>query len=295
MRKSIHTLGSILLVLLIASPSLLAQDPPDADADTGTADSGTVDTGRTRPMRPTAASDRLILNFVEDATIVDNQWWEGQFEYADLDSGYELFLLRGIVAFQPWKNVELGGRFGFGKSDAPAGELDGTGATDLDIWGKYYFLPNRKVELTAGGLITVPTGDEAARLGWDSFAVKGFLSARGTIGPVILSGQAGFQFNGDGSIVIPTGGGSATKQSIDGKTSFQASGGVLFPISDVLTFIGELDYKSKRFEGAENDARLLGGFAWRIASRGSLRASLAFGVTDGAPDAQLLVSYAYQF
>jgi hypothetical protein len=292
MRNPIRTLGLISLVVCLASPGLFAQDPPATDTEV---DGATTDSGGSQPVRPTAASDRLILNFVEDATIVENQWWEGQFEYADLDSGYELFLLRGIVAFQPWKNVELGGRFGFGKSDAPSGELDGNGATDLDLWGKYYFLPNRKVELTTGGLLTIPTGDEAARLGWDSFGVKGFLSGRGTIGPVILSGQVGVQFNGDGSIVIPVGDGTARKQTIDGKTSFHVSGGVLFPISDVITFIGEVDYKTKRFDGAENDARILGGFSWRIASRGSLRTSLAFGVTDGAPDAQLLVSYAYQF
>ena len=78
----------------------------------------------------TSSSDRLFLSFIEDATIVQNQWWEAQLELADFDS-VDQTIVRGIAAFRPWKSVELGGRVGFGQTDTPAGLPDGSGATDL--------------------------------------------------------------------------------------------------------------------------------------------------------------------
>jgi hypothetical protein len=44
-------------------------------------------------------------------------------------------VLRGTVALQPFQNLEMGGRIGFGSTDAPGDLPEGSGATDLDLWG----------------------------------------------------------------------------------------------------------------------------------------------------------------
>ena len=108
----------ILLAIVTCLP-LAAQTGSSEQATTSTA-SGAL-----------SATDRLFLSFAEEATLVDRQWWEGQFEYAD-GSNMDVILLRGVVAFQPWKRWEMGARVGFGNTDTRAGVADGTGATDLD-------------------------------------------------------------------------------------------------------------------------------------------------------------------
>ena len=62
-----------------------------------------------------------------------------------------------------------------------------------------------------------------------------------------------------------------------------------------MTFVGELDYESERFDGAEDDTRALAGINWGIGNRGQLRGAVAFGLSDGSPDSQIIAGYAYSF
>ena len=55
--------------------------------------------------KPTSGSDRLFLAFIEDATLVDGQWWEVQVETADFDA-FDANVIRGVAAFQPWIDFE---------------------------------------------------------------------------------------------------------------------------------------------------------------------------------------------
>ena len=45
----------------------------------------------------------------------------------------------------------------------------------------------------------------------------------------------------------------------------------------------------------EDDARLLGGVNWRPLARGTIRAAVSVGLTDGAPDAAIVAGYAVAF
>ena len=91
-------------------------------------------------------------SFIEDATIVDNQWWEGWLEYSEGEH-VDMFILHGVAAFQPWEDFELGATVGFGSSSAAGAIPDGSGATDLDIWGKYHFgEEGGNTEFAAGGV-----------------------------------------------------------------------------------------------------------------------------------------------
>lgn len=277
MRKPCLTIA--VLALVVGSSLSLAQT-------TGRRDSST---------RPTSGSDRLFLSFIEDATVVDEQWWEGQFEFTEgnQDNLIDIGLIRGVVAFQLIRDLELGGRVGFGNSDTPAPFPDGTGGTDLDLWAKYYLnTAYEKTELAIGSELTVPMGDDGAGLGNDAFGLSVFATVRHRLDAIILSGHIGARISEDGETL---------GRKLDGEVSPMVGFALLAPVSDELTFVAELDFEGKRFEFQnpaleyEPDARVLGGVNFHVTPRGMFRGAVAFGLSDGAPDAQLIAGYAVSF
>jgi len=239
------------------------------------------------PAAPaTSGSDRSFLTFAEEAAAASAQWWEGDLRYTDGDP-YDTLEGRFVGAFQFWKNVELGGRVGFGNTDASGSLPDGTGATDMDVWGKYIF-PGvaQNTDFAAGALMTVPTGDDNSGLGYNAWDFEGFGAVRYRTPQVIIGGTFGFRINGDGEI-----GGN----SFSGKNSFFVGGSVIIPASDTLSFVGEITMESERIDGADSDLRLLAGVDWRGVGRGIVRGAAAVGLTDGAPNLQLTAGYAWVF
>ena len=242
-----------------------------------------------KPTTPAGTADRLFLAFAQDAAIVPSQWWEGQIEYDDgsKDIPVDVLIGRAVVAFQPWKQLELGGRFGFGTTDASPPSPDGSGATDLDFYGKWVFpTVADKTDYTAGGLVTVPTGDDTAGLGFNAFGVQAFGAARHRLDDAIIGGHVGVRWNGDGDFqTVP----------ISGKMSYELGFAVLFPLSQQVTLVGEAQIETARFEGADSAAQILAGIDWKAFGRGQIRAAIAGGLTDGAPDFRIFVGYAYTF
>ena len=280
MRKSC-ILGFFALVAALAllPGSTLAQETETVE----TAEIIATPTSRTN----TSSQDRLYINFVEDAMVVDEQWWEGWLQYDDADV-VKRTILFGRAAFQPWDNVEIGASIGFGNTDNSNGFNEGTGATDLNLWGKYFWnLNNDRTEFAAGGILTIPSGDDSVGLGFDSWALKGFGALRYRLKPAVITGTVGLQFNSNGRTL-----GSPT---LDGEIAYSLGVGVLAPWSESFSWVGELTWKSERFDGANNNTQLLGGINLRLSSRGLLRPALAFGLQDGAPDLSILVGYAYSF
>jgi hypothetical protein len=274
---------ALMLTLLLVPAAALAQDD-QVEA-----------TAETRPSagsqtRVTSSYDRLFLSFVEDAVVVENQWWEGQFEYSDGD-GLDVALVRGIVAFNPWENWEMGARIGFGRSDSSGALSDGTGATDLDVWGKYYLgRTGDATEFTGGGILTLPTGDDGATLGTDAWALNAFGALRQRFRSFILSVSAGVVFNGDGQVWIGN-----TPIDTEGRTAPRVSGAAIFPWTDRVSFVAEAKFEGERFRDTDSDIRLLGGANWRVSNRGQFRGAIGFGFTDASPNWQLLASYAFAF
>lgn len=237
--------------------------------------------------RNTSSRDRLFLSFIEDAMVVEDQWWEGWLQYDDSDS-FDRTVLFGRAAFQPWRNVELGGQFGFGNTDTPGGIPDGSGATDLDFWGKYYWrMDNEKTELAAGAVLTIPTGDDTAGLGFDAFALEGFGAIRQRLKVAVITGKVGLRANGDGQIF-----GVA---DLMGELSVSLGAGAIIPLSDRFAIIAEIDWENERFQNTDDDGEILGGFSLDVSNRGLVRGALGFGWTDGAPDFQLRIGYAATF
>jgi len=257
---------------LLVAPAL-AQEPTGTENETASRSSGEGPRGR------------LFLGFDREAVLADRQWWEGQIEFADYDA-LDVKQARLVFALQPYSGIEFGGRVGFGDTDTPAGVLDGTGATDLDLWAKFALGSPGGNDLAAGVLATVPTGDDSAGLGSDAFAVGGFFSFRRMIGRMALHADLGLRTQEDGRTL-------GVRR--DGRTSGFVGFGLILPLGDRIDFVGEARFETERFEGADEDARLLGGIDWRFTERSRVRFAAAFGLADGAPDTQILAGYAATF
>jgi hypothetical protein len=270
------------LMLANAAPAQTTQTPPPTTPPT------TATPTPTPAEAAAAGHDRLFLAFAEDATFTDKQWWEGQIEYADGDP-VDFTIFRLQVALQPIKApLELGGRVGFGNTDGPGDFPDGSGATDLDVWGKWNFgtMEERSTTFAAGALATVPTGDDTAGLGTDAFNIELFGAVRYRAKTWSIAGHAGVRINDDGQI-----GGF----QLEGKNSTILGGAVLFQLANNITAIGEINFESERFREADDDGRILGGIDWAVVPRGVVRGAVSAGLTDGAPNLQLIVGYAGLF
>ena len=280
-------------ILLLAAIVAGAPAAFGVDAEPGPAKPAT-------PAAPSGISDRLFLAFAQDAALVKSQWWEGQLEYSDASKGIPVnaWILRGVVAFRPVKNLEVGGSFGFGDTSSSTNQFDGTGATDLEAYGKWVF-PNASpnTDFSAGLLITIPTGDDTVGLGFNSFASQAFGAVRSRLSNVVvLGGHVGLCLNGDGQF---------QGEDLNGKASYEMGFSALFPLANQVSLVAEAQMQTARFDnpnngsndaiGAEAATQILGGVNWRAFGRGMLRGAVAFGLTDGAPDFSLLMSYAYTF
>jgi hypothetical protein len=246
---------------------------------------------------PSGFSDRLFFAFAQDAVMVKSQWWEAQVEFADGSKGVpvDVWLMRGVVAFRPVKNLEVGGSFGLGTTSASNPLYEGTGATDLEAYGKWVF-PDAAAhtDFTAGLLFTIPTGDDTAGLGFNAFSSQAFGAVRYRLDSVVLGGHVGLCLNGDGAF---------QGQDLNGKASFEMGFSALFPLANQVSLVGEAQVATARFDnpspnsavGAEAATQILGGINWRAFGRGMFRGAVAFGLTEGAPDFSVLASYAYTF
>jgi len=238
--------------------------------------------------KPAAISDRLFLSFAQDAAIVPSQWWEGQIQFDDGSSNLpDAFIARGVVAFQPFKNIEIGGRVGLGNTSASGNLPDGSGATDLDAYAKYFFANVADhTDLTAGLLLTVPTGDDNSGLGYNSFSEQIFGGVAYRLDNLVIGGHFGLRLNGNGDF---------QGTSLSGKTSFELAGNVVIPTAHKLSVVAEAKIETERFDNQDSIVQLLGGVNWHAFGRGMLRGAIAAGLTDAAPNFTFLASYAYTF
>lgn len=276
-------LTSLLALCLGAAAPALAADTatPPASTPAPTSPSGAT--------AVSGAADRLFLSFAQDAAIVPSQWWEGQIEYAKGNPRIpvDVWSARGVVAFQPFRNIEVGGRFGFANSKSSQNRPDGTGATDLDAYAKYYFGNAAEgMDFTAGALVTVPTGDDTSGLGYNAFAAQAFGGMRYRLPKGLIGGHIGVRMNGNGRF---------QGAPLDGKASFELAVNFLAPLSSEVSVLGEARIETERFKGATSTADVLAGVNWRAFGRGMLRGAVGAGLTDSAPKFRILVGYAYTF
>ncbi len=258
------------MVLLLACPwapaaRVLAQTPP---AGTAGAPSGKDMADRN--------DRRLFQRFVEDAAVSPGGWIELQYRYDNLEEGSR-HLLGPVVAFKIVDDVEGGLRFGWQDVNPDAG-MNESGLSDIDLYAKYRF-PGARARSAVGALLKLPTADEEKGLGTGKQDVELFAAWRADLEAVSIVANAGVRFNGDPDPPLPP-----TDDSI------LLGGALLLPATPGLTFAIEATYETERFEGAGSDARLtLGAQARGRGGRGGLRGAIAFPLSDGAPDYEVIV------
>lgn len=219
---------------------------------------------------------RLFQRFVEDAVVVPGGWVEGQFRYSNLPDDDDLYDLDALIAFHAGSNVEAGLRFGYVNLDASPGP-DGSGLSDIDLYGKYVF-PGGRNRLALGGLLKLPTADEDEGLGTGEPDLEAFGAWRGNYEGVTVTANAGIRLNGD-----------PDSQAQTSKDSALLGAGLILPVTPASSIVIEWSFETKRFEGRSNDSRLTPGFQMMFrGGQGGLRGALAIPLSDGAPDYQVI-------
>jgi len=278
---TIRTLGS--MTLGFASALALAAAP--ASAQTSSSPS---------PAAPSAASNhRFFIRFVEDAALTPSFWLEGQGRWQTNTAGFvedgdgseaTLFSTGGIFAMNIAEDFEFGARLALAHRDPDDGSGE-SGLTDTDIWGKLSIVSD-PVSVSVGLLLTLPTGSEDDFLGTGETNVEFFGGLRKDWGKVTLAANAGFRVNQDADL---------GDLALEGQNSFLAGLGLIIPATQRLSFTIEYALESERYEGAHNDARLLGGFDWTMGEHFQIRGAAGGGLSEGAPDVDIFGSFVWIF
>ncbi len=239
---------------------------------------------------------RLFHFFPEEASIVPTQWWEGQIRFISEGQYRSLNIpdsntlaISPIVAISPRDNIEMGAILSIEDIDYDAwydSGKGGSGISDTDIYAKYRM---RKVpfELTLGALVTLPTGDEDEGRGTGKMNVELFGSAKKEVESVIVTGIFGFRLNRDATVL--------DRVDLDAKTSVILGGGLIYPLSDAIALSGEISVESERYKNADSDIRVTPGIQFKAFKNSLFRVGLGIGLSDGAPDFDAILSYAYTF
>lgn len=236
---------------------------------------------------------RFFQQFITDAAIIDKQWYSGELRFergaVPLHENANGFLFTPTLAMSPLKNLEVGGQVSYidyHLDDEHTDGFDGeSGLGDLTVWGKYRFLEG-DLSISAGLLLDLPTGSEDDGLGTGKVVPGLFGGIRAKVGPGSLAGSAGLRFTRDASIA---------DEGRNGKTSTFLGGGYLWEPVEDLAVSGELTVESERFDGASSDFRITAGAQWLGIPHSSLRGALSVGLTDAAPDFEIILGYAYSF
>lgn len=241
---------------------------------------------------------RFFQQFATDAAIVEKQWYGIEFRWLNgavpPHENADGFMLTPTVAVSPLKNLEVGGTVSYidydldsdiirpGTSDRFSGN---SGLGDLTTWGKYRFLEG-PVSVSAGALLDLPTGSEEEGLGTGKVTPGLFGAFRAKAGDGAFLGDVALRFNRDARIL---------KSKLNGKTSTFIGGGYIWEAYENWVFSGEVTVESERFDGGSSDFRATAGAQFLGVSHSFLRGAVSVGLTDGAPDFEIIMGYAYVF
>lgn len=233
-------------------------------------------------------ADRLFLAFAEDPGLIPNRHLEVQVDHEDFDFA-ESTVLRGVVAFQfeSLPRVEVGGRLGYGDRHQD-GAADGSGPTDLDLWGKFqlYRSTDSRTDVAVGSVVTLPTGDSDEGLGEDAFQSKFFVGVSRAWKSTLFVAHGGMATAEHGE---------SFGTRVDGKVAPAAGLGLLVPLTSALTAVFEASYEGERFDGARADSRLLGGANWRLGENGKLRLAVAVGIGETSDLVEMVAGYVFAY
>ena len=235
-----------------------------------------------------AGVDRFFLSFVEDPALAQYRHYEVRLDYRDVGFG-ESPLLEGIVALQlaAVPRVELGARGGFADIDID-GLVDDSGATDLDIWGKFHMWRSgdTRMDLSLGVISTLPTGDPDAGLGRDAVQSKVFVGGSYAWASSLFVMSMGFAAAENGEVL---------GANLEGEVAPTASVGLMVPFARGMSAVFEASYEGERFKDIGANSQLLAGLNWRFRDWGQIRLAGSKGVGETSDLARIIVGFAFGF
>ena len=207
---------------------------------------------------------RSFQSFFRDGTIVGSPYVDGGIVFSDYDF-LNTFALGARGGLPITNAFEIGASLALFSIDPEAGDGE-TGLTDLEVSGRYLVLDDEN-QVTVGGFITLPIGDEDIGQSRTNFGIFGALRYPASEDITIL-GNAGLDL----------------LDFADYEASLNLGGGAIFKTESDLSILAELAIQTF------TDVVLLSGGVDYPITGARLRGSLGVGLDDGAPDFQLALS-----
>lgn len=232
---------------------------------------------------------RLFQSFFYDAPIAKTGYVEGGLQYADYEF-VSSFGIGGQGGYPINEKIEVGASLQF-LSWSPE-EGDGqSGISDLGAYGRYNIMNNGQTNFSAGAMVTLPIGSEDVGQGNLNFGAFGAVRHALDNG-MVITGNAGLFFYEYTEVTYDfdymTGDFSTTEET-KYENYLNISGGVIYPVNDMLNVVGELTFRS------EGDYMLLSGGGDYVVGNGRVRGALGIGLDDGAPDLMFMGGYVIAF
>ncbi|MDA8139205.1 MAG: transporter [Desulfobacteraceae bacterium] len=242
-------------------------------------------------------SDRLLQRPEWDGAVMPSPWLDGGLTYEKWENDSykaDVWSLGGtfITSLKAVPQLELGTRLDIMNYD-PNYSGSETGLSDIDAWGKYQVYKDSQVLVSAGLLVTLPTGSDEIVHPHASgeFNAEVFGAARYQANRLLaLIGHLALRQNNDMDVKI-----NNTTSRVDGKTQMAMGGGVIYQVNSQLNVQGELNFATEAYDDFENDIQLRGGLEYKLDRHLALRGGLSIGLADGAPDWALTFRCAYLF
>ena len=243
----------------LLSISLLLITPAAAQERTSAAYTGTSDLDDVRPFQA----------WVTDAVFTRGIDIEPQLQQQDFD-GASILIAGARAAVWTTDDLELGGNWGFASVDPDGGDGE-TGLRDLGLYGRYRIPVDPAWDVAVGGEFSLPVGDED--VGGGSFDFRGFGALR---------------YDLDGNLtLIASGGLESIERFDDRELGLFLGGGTIVPLTEEVALITELNMST-----ASDAAQITGGVDFELPPGGHLRAALALGLDDDAPNWELIFGFA---
>jgi len=240
---------------------------------------------------------RLLQRPEWDGAVIQNNWAEGslRFQKWDFDLGdAEVWLLGPtfITTLPNLPKLELGTRLSIINYD-PDFDSSETGLTDIDVWGKYQFFRDSNLMLSAGLLLTLPTGSDdvihpraSGEVNVEAFVAGRYQADRKTA----LIGHVAMRKNSDMDVRI-----RGMRFETDGELQLAIGAGIIFEVAPQLNLIGEFNLATEPYDDFDNDIQLVGGAEYKFNANFSFRGGLGIGLDDGAPEWEIILGGAYLF
>lgn len=208
---------------------------------------------------------RTFQNFFLDGSHVNSFYADAGLTFADFD-GANVIEIGPQIGFPVGNAFELGFDLQYLIVDPEFGD-NISGLADLGVTGRYLVSSNADTDISIGGGLTLPVGDEDVGQGDVDISLFGAL--RHTTSPDLsITGVFGIEFN---------------EQGDDYDASLRLGGGVVYQTSPDLQLVGELNFLT------DSDSALLSfGVDYRLSGGNRLRPALGLGLDDGSPDFALI-------